>query len=338
MSGRYLKSNVTVPEVAELVSVVIPTRNRWPLLSRALASALAQEDVAVEVVVVDDGSTDVTTDLETAADERIIYLRNDSAIGVARARNRGIEKARGKWVAFLDDDDFWAPTKLRSQLLACAAEDAAFSYTGLVSVDPALSRRRVSFPAPPLGLERTILGMNSIGTPSSVMVRRALLEDIGGFDPAFSILADWDLYIRIAAMGRGAHCEAPLTAYLTHSTNMHLDADSALEEFRRLRVKHQALAESSGVAIGGLAWWAWLADSLRRSGHRFRSAALFLWLAVRFREPSCVARAVGTLAGTSLSRRARAVWPVREEQSNVASPEASWIEDFAGTAEPQSAA
>ena len=333
-----MKPNVAVPEVNELVSVVIPTRNRWPLLSRALASALAQEDVAVEVVVVDDGSSDVTTDLKTAADERIIYLRNEPSVGVARARNRGIRKARGKWVAFLDDDDFWAPIKLRSQLLACAAEDAAFSYTSLVSVNPTLSRRRVSRATPPVGLERTLLEMNAIGTPSSVMVRRTLLEEIGGFDPAFSILADWDLYIRIAAIGRGALCEAPLTAYLSHATNMHLDAESALEEFRRLRAKHQSLAESSNVTIGGIAWWEWLADAFRRSGHRFRGAALYLWLAIRFREPGCVARAAGTLTGTSLSRRARAIWPAEWEPSDIATPEVGWIEDFAGTAEPQSAA
>ncbi|HYH62915.1 MAG TPA: glycosyltransferase family A protein [Solirubrobacterales bacterium] len=317
-----------MPEAADLVSVVIPTRNRWTLLSRALASVLAQEGVALEVLVVDDGSTDATADLGAEADERITYLRNDPALGVARARNRGIQEARGKWVAFLDDDDFWAPTKLRSQLLACAAEGAVFSYTGLVSVDPTLSRRKVSLPARSAGLERRLLAMNAIGSPSSVMVQRSVLEEVGGFDPAFSVLADWDLYIRIAASGKGALCEAPLTAYLNHATNMHLNADSALEEFRRLRVKHEALARSAGVTVGGKAWWEWLASALRRSGHRFRGAALFLWVAIRFGHPSSVARATGTLAGDKLSRGARKIWPSRTEQPDGSLPEANWVDAF----------
>ena len=100
---------------------MIPTRNRWALLSRALASVLEQEDVTLEVVVVDEGSTDETPErLAALTDERVRALRNDSPTGVANARNRGISAARGEWVAFLDDDDFWAPTKLRAQLDGCA--------------------------------------------------------------------------------------------------------------------------------------------------------------------------------------------------------------------------
>ena len=217
----------------DLVSVVIPTRNRWALLARALASVLGQQGAELEVVVVDEGSTDETpARLAALTDERVRVLRNDSPTGVANARNRGIDAARGEWVAFLDDDDFWAPDKIRSQLDGCAAAGADFSYTGLVTTDAPLELRRVSAPAPTEGLERALLGMNVIGAPSSVMVRRSLLERAGGFDPDFSILADWDLYIRLSAAGRPAACEAPLTAYLTHPTNMHLDAPAAMEEFR----------------------------------------------------------------------------------------------------------
>jgi glycosyltransferase involved in cell wall biosynthesis len=308
---------------------VIPTRNRWPLLSRALDSVLDQEDVALEVVVIDEGSTDETpARLAAVTDERVRALRNDAPTGVANARNRGISAARGVWVAFLDDDDFWAPTKLRSQLDGCAAVEADFSYTGLVTTDASLELRRVSAAVPAQELERALLGMNVIGAPSSVMAKRSLLERIGGFDPGFSVLADWDLYIRLAVAGRGAACDAPLTAYLTHPTNMHLDAPAAMEEFGRLRSKHASLARSRGVKLGDDRWWGWIAGSLRRSGHRFKGAGLFLWLGLRFGRPHLIGRAAGMLAGDRLSDRARSLRTGPGPATGGSAAAASWIDAF----------
>ncbi|MBV8991348.1 MAG: glycosyltransferase family 2 protein, partial [Solirubrobacterales bacterium] len=87
---------------------MIPTRNRWPFLSHTLASALAQESVSLEVVVVDDGSDDQTPErLPAVGDPRVRVFRHERGLGVARARNKGIEEARGAWIAFLDDDDTW---------------------------------------------------------------------------------------------------------------------------------------------------------------------------------------------------------------------------------------
>jgi len=318
----------------DLVSVVIPTRNRWPLLSRALASVLGQEDVDLEVIVVDEGSSDETPErLAAIDDERVRSLRNDEPTGVARARNRGIGEARGEWVAFLDDDDFWAPAKLRAQLDACAAAGADFSYTGLVTTDPSLGRRRISSPFPAAGLERTILDMNVVGPPSSVIARSPLLAEVGGFDPEFSILADWDMWIRLATAAPAAACDEPLTGYLAHSENMHLDAPAAIEEFRRLRVKHAALAESLGVRIGGERWLSWIASSLRRSGHPLRSSSLFVWVALRWRRPSLLARAAGTLAGERVVARVRRVRPAPEDTADAAAA-ARWVDAFATAADP----
>jgi glycosyltransferase involved in cell wall biosynthesis len=316
----------------ELVSVVIPTRNRWNLLSRALASVLAQEGVALEVIVVDEGSSDETPErLAAIDDERVRTLRNDEPTGVARARNRGVEAARGEWVAFLDDDDFWAPTKLRVQLDACAATGAAFSYTGLVTTDPSLERRRVSAPFPAAGLERTILDMNLVGPPSSVIARRSLVTEAGGFDPELSILADWDMWIRLATAAPAIACDEPLTGYLSHPENMHLDAEAAIAELRRLRVKHAALADALGVRIGGERWLAWIATSLRRSGHRFRAAGLFLWVGLRWRHPELLARAAGTLAGDRAVGGVRRLWPAPD---HAAGGEARWVDAFTTAAEP----
>src|SRR5262249_13690716 len=129
--ARTVRSSVTeAPEI----SVVIPTHNRWSLLSTgALASALCQEDVRHEVIVVDDGSSDETPDrLSKIKRAGLQVLRHKRPLGVAVARNAGIASARGEWVAFLDDDDFWAPRKLRSQLDTAAATRASFVYSDVL--------------------------------------------------------------------------------------------------------------------------------------------------------------------------------------------------------------
>lgn len=101
------------------VSIVIPTRNRAVFLSHALKSALRQRDVTFEVIVVDEASTDQTPTLLAAVDDRRVrVIRHDVVRGLPAARNHGADAARGDWLAFLDDDDLWAPDKLLRQLEA----------------------------------------------------------------------------------------------------------------------------------------------------------------------------------------------------------------------------
>ena len=121
--------------MAPEVSVVVSTQNRWPLMARtSLRAALLQEDVELEVLVVDDGSDErAPGDLPGLDDPRVRVLRHDAPLGVASARNAGIREARGAWVALLDDDDVWAPRKLRSQVDAAAAAGAGFAYSGAVA-------------------------------------------------------------------------------------------------------------------------------------------------------------------------------------------------------------
>src|SRR5215213_11041251 len=116
------------------VSVVIPTRNRCDQLLVAIDSALAQEEVAVEVLVVDDGSTDGTEHVLSAV-KGVRIIRHAATRGVATARNAGISAAAGQWVAFLDDDDVWAPWKLRRQLDAAQDAFAPWAYGASIVVD-----------------------------------------------------------------------------------------------------------------------------------------------------------------------------------------------------------
>ena len=114
------------------VSVVVPTRDRVSFLRQALRSVPGQRDVALEVVIVDDGSKhDVAEALEGFLDDRCHVHRNGTSQGVSSARNRGIRAAQAPWIAFLDDDDLWSPDKLRLQLAVAAAASARWVYTGL---------------------------------------------------------------------------------------------------------------------------------------------------------------------------------------------------------------
>lgn len=123
----------------ELVSVVIPTYNRAQLVGRAIESALAQTHTNVELLVVDDGSSDGTAELlqrQYATEPRVVCIRQENK-GVAGARNTGIRAARGSHVAFLDSDDTWKPWKLELQL-ACFARfpDAGMIWTDMEAIDP----------------------------------------------------------------------------------------------------------------------------------------------------------------------------------------------------------
>jgi glycosyltransferase involved in cell wall biosynthesis len=152
------------------------------MLSRSLQSVLEQVDVALEVIVVDDGSSDATpARLAELDDPRLRVQRNASSRGVASARNLGLSHARAEWIAFLDDDDLWAPRKLRSQLERAAASGAGFVYTGTVVIDDDTGPVQVE-PVEPEDLRQGLLQHNVVGGPSTVLVRTDLVRDAGGFD------------------------------------------------------------------------------------------------------------------------------------------------------------
>ena len=126
---------MTTPDV----SVVIPTRDRPELLLHsALPSALDQKAVDLEVIVVDDCSAeDIERRTTEVGDARVRVVRHLAPRGVASARNTGIGVARAPWIAFLDDDDLWAPTKLERQLRALSDSNASFTYCSALVLDDA---------------------------------------------------------------------------------------------------------------------------------------------------------------------------------------------------------
>jgi glycosyltransferase involved in cell wall biosynthesis len=282
---------------AERVSVVVPTRDRAQTVVRAVTSVLAQEQVELEVIAVDDGSRDDSAlVLAGLGEPRLRVLRNERSVGVAGARNRGIGAARMPWIAFLDDDDVWAPDKLRRQLQQIAAERADFCYCGVATVDEAGTLLELRTPPQPQALRDGIRRYNQVYAGGSTMVvSRDLLESVGGFDERLHHLADWDLWIRLTEAGRPAACAEPLVAYVVHPGSMHLAAiDTAAVEVRHLRAKHAASRLPGEV--DDLAFRRWLAIGRADAGHPLAAAGTFASAFVRHRRPGDARSALGSLA------------------------------------------
>ena len=182
-----------------MVSVIIPVFNRPTAVRRAIESVLAQTFGDLELIVVDDGSTDTTPDVVARMlDPRIRLLRTDGNRGASAARNAGINHSTAPYVAFLDSDDEWLPTKLERQLqlFERGSERLGLVYAGTEQILPG-GKVRVCVPRRRDDLRRMLLTENVVGETSIGMVRRLALERIGGFDETLPALQDMDLWLRI---------------------------------------------------------------------------------------------------------------------------------------------
>lgn len=285
------------------VTVVIPTHNRPEMLRRAVTSAIAQERVACEVLVVDDGSTPPVTRDELPGE--VIVLRNEGVGGVAEARNLGVERGSAPWIAFLDDDDWWAPEHLHGLLEVAGVTRADFAYAATWNVDLAGGPAFIRPAASPLGLVPQLLRSNAIGTPSCVMVSRALHVALGGFDTTLSLMADWDLWLRMADAGTGVANPAATVAYAVHSENMSLDMPRLVDEFRRLSKRYAPLCEREGIRFGDPGVPRWMAGLYRRQGRRGAAAAWYLRSARVSGRRLDALRAAGVLLGERAMRAGR---------------------------------
>ncbi len=179
-----------------LVSAIIPVFNRAWSLKRALDSVLAQEDANLETIVVDDGSTDETPTLLSAYEDRIRVIRQENQ-GVSAARNTGIRAARGELITLLDSDDAWLPGKIKAQVaffdthpdvLICQTEEIWVRNGKRVNPRRHHKKRRGMIFEPSLNL--------CLISPSAVMMRRRLFDDVGFFDEDLPACEDYDLWLR----------------------------------------------------------------------------------------------------------------------------------------------
>ena len=294
------------------VSVVVPTRNRSRLLAMTLRSVLCQQNVELEVIVVDEGSTDDTAAmLSRLADSRVRVLRHETPYGLSTARNRGAGAAGGDWLAFIDDDDLWAPDKLAQQLRAAASTGRDWVYTGCVNIS---HDAQIVGGRPPLASEqvmKVIPRFNAIpGGGSNVAVRRSIWQCAGPFDARLRRCEDWEMWIRLAKHGAPACVSRPLVAYRVHDANMSLDVGGIVDATKLIETLHDTTADWGRVHR-------WLAESYLRRGQRFAAVGQFLRAAVHG-QPDGVIADIGDILRRRLTRR-------RERDSDPTFARDPWI-------------
>jgi glycosyltransferase involved in cell wall biosynthesis len=272
------------------------------MLLRALRSVLAQREVELEVLVVDDGSTDETMGAVRSLDDpRVGVLRHERSRGVATARNAGAAAAGGTWIALLDDDDLWAPDKLLRQVAEAQRVGARWAYTGAVEIDQTGRLLGGERPLPPDLLLRELPHRNPMPAGcSNVIVRADVFRATGGFDVELRHLADWDLWLRLARHGSPACTPDPLVAYRLHPAQATLDTSGMIDEARILRDRHGADLNSIRR------WMAW---SHLRQGRRWKAAAEYARAAATGDLASLGRAAVAALhpRPTAVQRRSSAV-------------------------------
>jgi glycosyltransferase involved in cell wall biosynthesis len=285
------------------VSVIIPTRDRWERLRHTLHGALTQADVALEVLVMDDGSTDGTARrVRELGDPRVRVFRRERPAGPAGARNAGIRAARARHIAFLDSDDLWAPGKLAAQLAALRRADAGLCYTREIEVDCSGDGLRPVAVFPPMEpgepLRRAVLRGENLPPFSNVVVRADVLRASGGFDERLRFAEDWDLWMRLVLATDAVAVDEVLVAYVTHGANFRCPPPAVvirdtLVSGRRVRRARR----DRGIEIDWAGITAWASERYWGQDRRWAVAGLYAAMAHPTRRYAHLLRAAGAPLG-----------------------------------------
>ena len=231
------------------ISVIIPVYNGATEVRRAIDSALGQSDCTVEVIVLNDGSKDETASVLEEYGDRIRAI-NQQNCGLSRTRNNGIALATGEWVAFLDHDDYWQPEKLSLQLKAAQRTGFEVIYTNAGNfgdVDRVADLRSEPKAMAEGDLLEKLLQDNFI-VVSSVMIKRALIQEKEGFDSSLPSVEDWDLWLKLSARGvRFAAVREPVTMYQWRAGSMSKNYD--LMRTTRMTILQRALKSDRAMAL-----------------------------------------------------------------------------------------
>ncbi len=267
-----------------LVSVVMPCFNREATVLEAVESVLTQDYNPIELIAVDDRSTDSTVAiLESVNDPRLRILHNSGPRGPSQARNCGIRSTTAPWIAFQDSDDIWLPGKLKRQMDCLQGSSFVAAYCGmLIKKDahpdtPTQYRRPASETSPLEGDILPSLARENYISTQMLVVRRDILEQVGDFDEALPALVDWELMLRIASTGPVAFIDENLVVQrmsensVTHSRQKRLAAQehilqkhaTLLERYpgvlahhhHRIAGGYKAIGEYSPAANHGWAAW-----------------------------------------------------------------------------------
>jgi glycosyltransferase involved in cell wall biosynthesis len=242
-----------MPSDAPLITVIIPAYNRAATIGRALASVFRQSCTDYEILLVDDGSNDETAALARAfAHQALRIIQHDRNRGAAAARNSGLRAARGAYIALLDSDDEWAPSKLATQLaqLRQGAPDTPATCTAYTIWEGRM--RRDYFPRPVTA--QTLLMGCDLSPGSTLMMKRAVVDEVGLFDETLARYEDWDWLLRYTRLYRIGVLAEPLA--MVHYSP-HRAANVMAAAAARLLDKYDAEMRAAGAAgrkARGLRW------------------------------------------------------------------------------------
>jgi len=219
-----------------LVSAIITTHNRAELIGRALESVIAQTYSNIEIVVVNDGSTDNTEEVikSYGREHELVYLKNNVSKGAPAARNRGIREATGQFIAGLDDDDEWHPERIRCMMDAFEKKWAYISSDSYY-VTP---RQKGIVRRNPVITYQQMLYLNAAG--NQILVPRERLLDLGGFDEELLAAQDYDLFLRLnERYGNALNIKRPLqTVYMDHENEQRI-SNNAFIGYLQFYNKHR---------------------------------------------------------------------------------------------------
>lgn len=285
MSPDHPATNEKERPGGPIVSVVIPTRDRADLLRECVESILVQTLSDIEVIVVVDGPDPATIDfLSNVDDSRLRFVTHPESRGVSNARNTGIGLATARWLAFCDDDDIWAPTKLAAQLTALGENpEAGWAIAGAIRVDQARGTAVYPEPATAEDVAAALPHSNLVpGGCSGVVADRRLVIELGGFDPRLSMIADRDLWIRLNWSSAVTVAAEPLLGYRDHGGAMTRRIRNLEDELDVLREKYRDQLEAAGSPFPADVFYVWIYRRTFRTGD-WSGGFAFLARSPRFR-------------------------------------------------------
>jgi len=228
-----------------LVSVIIPTHNRASRLSKAVNSVLSQTFSNLEVIIVDDCSTDNTANKAQELiqqDQRVKYFKQEQNQGAPAARNRGIKAAQGKYIGLLDDDDQYLPEKIEQQVKVFenASDDVGLVYGGFKNIVLNSDREdRVKKPKERGDITKALLEKCFIGSPT-VLIKKECFGKVGYFDEKLQSCQDWDMWFRIAQKFKADYAKEIVANYYFHDgEQITTNFDKKAQGVNRIYFKHQ---------------------------------------------------------------------------------------------------
>ncbi|MEC4819458.1 MAG: glycosyltransferase [Scytonema sp. PMC 1069.18] len=233
----------------QLISVIIPAFNGEKTIFYTIESIINQTYKNLEIIVVNDGSTDSTLEIVKRFSDCRLHILSYSQTGVAASRNRGLNKANGKFVSFIDADDLWTPEKLEDQFKVLQEHPqaaVAYSWTDYIDGEGKFVKSGQRVTATGDVYNQLLLG-NFLENGSNPLIRREAMDTVGGFDESLAATQDWDMWLRLAACYEFVVVPKAQISYRISANSM--SANFLRQEAASLQVMERAFSHEKAQSL-----------------------------------------------------------------------------------------